>query len=375
MAERQVVVVGAGALGGWTALECLRGGAQVTLVDAWEPGHSRASSGGDTRVIRHGYGPEGIYVGLVQRALAAWRRAPEDLGEALLDETGVLWLVQEDEAFEVESMDQMGRAGVPVERLERGELARRWPQVNLSGVRWALHEPHAGALSARQACRAVARAFQAGGGRLVRGHALPIDPASGPITSLRLSDGSTLRADRFVLAPGPWAAALLPKTLAPLLSVTRQEVFTFGTPPGDTAHHARALPVWADHSEHFWYGIPGNRDRGFKLGRDTLGPVVDPTTMERTPGPDELAAVRAYLALRFPGMAGAPLLESRVCQYTNTPDRQPILSPLPGSPQVALAAGGSGHAFKLGPALGADLAAWALRDAPLDPFFTVDRFA
>src|SRR5882672_8677997 len=52
-----VAVIGAGAFGGWTALYLLRGGARVTLLDAWGPGNSRASSGGETRVMRGAYGP------------------------------------------------------------------------------------------------------------------------------------------------------------------------------------------------------------------------------------------------------------------------------------------------------------------------------
>jgi glycine/D-amino acid oxidase-like deaminating enzyme len=65
----RIVVIGAGAFGGWTALYLLRRGAQVTLVDAWGPGNARASSGGETRIIRASYGPDRIYVQLVARAL------------------------------------------------------------------------------------------------------------------------------------------------------------------------------------------------------------------------------------------------------------------------------------------------------------------
>jgi glycine/D-amino acid oxidase-like deaminating enzyme len=71
--KSRIAVIGAGALGGWTAPYLLRMGARVTLVDAWGPGHSRASSGGETRIIRATYGPDRIYVQLVVRALALWR--------------------------------------------------------------------------------------------------------------------------------------------------------------------------------------------------------------------------------------------------------------------------------------------------------------
>lgn len=369
-----VVVVGAGAFGGWTALECARRGAKVTLVDAWEPGHSRASSGGDTRVIRHGYGPQGLYVDMVRRALERWRRAPVELGESLFDQAGVLWLVQEDEEFELQSLAHMQREGVPVERLDLAQIAERWPQIGLEGVRWGMLEPTAGALHARRACRAVVRAFEQLGGRVMRAHVLPLEASPGLLTEIELADGRSLRADQFVFAGGPWMGALFPELLGPLLEVTRQEVFTFGPPAGDGRFDLGALPAWADHSDHFWYGIPGNDARGFKLGRDTIGALFDPTTGERQVNPEELAAVREYLAMRFPAMTGAPLLESRVCQYTNTPDRQPILDLHSEHANVRLMAGASGHGFKLGPVFGEDMAAWIFGGPRLDPTFDLARF-
>lgn len=374
MSSMHVAVVGAGAFGGWTALECARRGAKVTLVDAWEPGHSRASSGGDTRVIRHGYGPQGLYVDMVRRALERWRQAPEELGESLFDQAGVLWLVQEDEEFELQSLADMQREGVPVERLDLAQIAKRWPQISLEGVLWGMLEPSAGALHARRACRAVVRAFEQQGGAVVRGQALPLEASSGPLTEIKLAHGRSLQADQFVFAGGPWMGALFPKLLGPLLEVTRQEVFTFGPPPGDGRFDIGALPAWADHSEHFWYGIPGNDARGFKLGRDTIGPRFDPTTGERQANPEELAAVREYMAMRFPAMAGAPLLESRVCQYTNTPDRQPILDLHPEHDNVRLMAGASGHGFKLGPVFGEDMAEWIFGGPRLDSTFDLARF-
>ena len=70
----RVAVVGAGAFGGWTALHLRRAGAEVTLVDAWGPGNARASSGGETRVIRTIYGPaRARYVEMAARALTLWR--------------------------------------------------------------------------------------------------------------------------------------------------------------------------------------------------------------------------------------------------------------------------------------------------------------
>src|SRR5258708_34097406 len=73
-----VIVVGAGAFGGWSALQLAHRGIRVTLIDAWGPGNSRASSGGETRTIRATYGPAPIlYVKMVARALQLWQGYPQ----------------------------------------------------------------------------------------------------------------------------------------------------------------------------------------------------------------------------------------------------------------------------------------------------------
>jgi glycine/D-amino acid oxidase-like deaminating enzyme len=146
--------------------------------------------------------------------------------------------------------------------------------------------------------------------------------------------------------------------LAPIITPTRQEVFFFGTAAGDLRFTDAQLPVWIDGgrhplgTEHLYYGIPGNHWRGFKIADDARGPVVDPTAMERQISDEGLAAARAYLRLRFPAMAGAPLVESRVCQYENSTDHNFILDRHPEAENVWIAGGGSGHGFKHGPVMG-----------------------
>ena len=91
------------------------------------------------------------------------------------------------------------------------------------------------------------------------------------------------------------------------------------------------------------YGIPGNEWRGFKVADDTRGPVIDPTTETRTPSPEALQTARDYLGYRFPGLKGAPLLESRVCQYEQSPDEHFIIDRHPGAANAWLVGGGSGQ--------------------------------
>ncbi len=372
--KRHVVVVGAGAFGGWTALHLLRAGARVTLLDAWGPGNGRASSGGETRVIRGTYGPRAVYTRMAARALALWKEQERRSGRKLYYPIGVLWLVGSDDAYEKAALPVLKDAGLAFEELTPGDVGRRYPQINLEGVRWAIHERDAGYLTARLACEAVLEACLAEGGEYRQLAVTPGEIAAGVLRDVALSDGSRLPADGFVFACGPWLGRLFPDVIGELVRATRQEVFFFGAPPGDARFTEEALPVWADHGAHFMYGIPGNRWRGFKVADDTRGPPFDPTAGERVASPEGLKAARDYLGFRFPALRGAPLLEARVCQYENSPDEHFIVDRHPRAGNAWLVGGGSGHGFKHGPALGELVARLVLENGSPDPVFQLARF-
>jgi monomeric sarcosine oxidase len=371
-----VVVVGAGAFGGWTALHLLRRGARVTLLDAWGPGNSRASSGGETRVIRATYGPREIYTRMAARALTLWKEHERRWHRQLYHGIGVLWLVENDDQYEKAALPVLRDAKVTFEELTGAEVTRRYPQINCDQVRWAIFEKDGGYLTARRACAAVLDGFLAEGGAYRQAAVqAPVQPQTGELSSVTLSDGSQLTADRFVFACGPWLGSLFPDVIGDRVRATRQEVFFFGTPPGDRRFTEEALPVWADHAPRFVYGIPGNEWRGFKVADDTRGPVFDPTRGERTPSPEALQIARDYLAYRFPGLQGAPMLEARVCQYEESPDEHFIIDRHPAAANAWLLGGGSGHGFKHGPAVGELVARLVLTGEAPDPQFRLSRFA
>lgn len=371
-----VAVVGAGAFGGWTALHLLRRGARVTLLDAWGPGNSRASSGGDTRVIRGMYGAAETYTRWVVRSFGLWREAERRWGLQLYHPTGSLWLFRGDDDYARTSLPVLEAAGLPARRLELAEARRRFPQVAFDGVRSVYAEDEAGYLSARRACQAVARAVVAEGGELRRAVAAPFPAqavSSRRLERLRLEDGSDLAADRSVFACGPWLGELFPEAVGHRIRPTRQEVFFFGPPAGDPRFTEEGCPVWVDFGERILYGVPGNELRGFKVADDTHGDEVDPTTLERRPSEAALARARGLLRERFPALAEAPLLEARVCQYENTADGHYLIDRHPAAENLWLVGGGSGHGFKLGPALGERVAAWVLGDEEPLPQFALER--
>ena len=374
-AKTHIAVIGAGAFGGWTALYLLRRGARVTLVDAWGPGNSRASSGGETRVIRGTYGPNQPYTKMAARAMQLWKENEKRWNLKLMHQIGVLWLVTTgDDQFERGSLAVLRDAGIPYEELPVADLKTRWPQINLEAVHWGIYEPEGGFLTARVACQAVLDGFLGEGGEYKQLAVMPRDLDSGSWDGVSLSDGSRLRADQYVFACGPWLGKLFPQTIGNRVRPTRQEVFFFGTPAGDDRFTDAKLPVWADHRDKFMYGIPGNQGRGFKVADDTRGPEFDPTSGERTVSADGLKSARDYIGFRFPALKDAPLLESRVCQYENSPDNNFIIDRHPAHQNVWLLGGGSGHGFKHGPALGELVAGLVIEHGNSDALFRLGRF-
>ena len=369
-----VAVVGAGAFGGWTALHLLQRGARVTLLDAWGPGHSRASSGGETRVIRGLYGRDRVYVDWVVRSFALWREHERKVGQQLYHPTGALWLFGGDDGYARVSAPLVREAGLAVEPLALEEAARRFPQVRFAGVQHVWLEREAGYLLARRGCATVVERFVAEGGELRQAAVRPVVAGPSRLAALALDDGSSLAADAFVFAGGPWLGKLLPDAVGGRVRPSRQDVFFFGTPAGDRRWSEGALPTWVDFgAERIFYGIPGNEHRGFKVADDTRGGDFDPERGERTPSPEALVRARALLAGRFPDLAGAPLVESRVCQYENSPDGHYLVGAVPGVANAWLAGGGSGHGYKLGPALGEHVAALVLGEAEPIAMFRPDR--
>jgi glycine/D-amino acid oxidase-like deaminating enzyme len=358
--KQSVIVVGAGAFGGWTALNLLQQGAKVTLVDAWGPGNSRASSGGETRVIRGTYGSGAIYTQMAARALQLWQEYEERWNLKLFFRSGVLWMTGTDDSYERAALPLLAQAGIRSEKLSAAECAKRWPQINFDGISWAVYEPDSGYLAARRGCEAVLNAFLRAGGEYRQAEANPGPITSGRMQQIDLGTGEALDGDAYIFACGPWLGKLFP-LLATSITPTRQEVLFFGTAAGDLRFSDAQFPVWSDDShlelpghpgKHWFYGIPGNHWRGFKIADDMRGPTIDPSSMERQISADALKTARAYLRIRFPSLADAPLVESRVCQYENSTDQNFILDRHPEAENVWIVGGGSGHGYKHGPAMG-----------------------
>ena len=325
--------------------------------------------------MRGTYGPDQPYTEMAGRALKLWAKYERRWKRQFLHCTGVLWMAAgRDDGFERGSVEMLRAAKIKFQELSTTQMKRRWPQIHFEGIQWGIFEPECGYLDARASCQAVVDTFVAAGGTYRQDAVLADSLESAPIRGLKLAHGSPLKAHSYVFACGPWLGKLFPRTIGDLVRPTKQDIFFFGTPPGDTRFSDDELPVWADHRGRFRYGIPGSDRRGFKIADDTRGPDFDPTNGERVVSAETLKDIREYVAFRFPALKDAPLVETRVCQYEQTPDGHFIIDRHPVSENVWLVGGGSGHGFKHGPAVGEMVAELILKERELQALWRLDRF-
>jgi sarcosine oxidase len=350
------VVVGAGIFGSCLALRLVRKGWEVTLVDKYPPGHVRAASGDESRLLRFSHGDAVWYTRSARRALDLWRELEEESGARLFEQAGVTWLARAEHGWEAESERVLDEESIPVERLDPEAGRDLFPSFHPDGLSFILLEPEAGILRAREAVHAVVGLADREGVRRIAGAGRP----AGDAVEV---DGETLWADRVVWACGAWLAELFPGIVS--LRVTKQDVLYFGasaewqTPP---------VPGWVEYDSAF-YGLGDLDGRGVKASPDRDGPEFDPDQDARVLSPSSDARTRWYLASRFPALADAPLVGSRSCPYALTPDANFIIAPHPEHENVWILGGGSGHGFKHGPALAEYAAARLEGEEPPDPRF------
>ncbi len=346
-----VVIVGAGTFGASLAWWLARDGAGVTLVDQFEPGDRRATSGGETRLIRCGHGDDPGYTASARRARTLWRELEAESGADLLIECGLVWFARRADGWEAASERTMRAQDIPVERLGVDEGARLFPSFRGDDLEFLLHEPEAGVLRAQLATRTLARQAAAHGARVVRGRATPEGD--------RVVVGDErLEADAVVWACGGWLADLFPGLVS--LKTTHQDLFFMDA--GEPWTHT---PGWVDYDGAV-YGTGDLDGLGVKGAPDFEGPPLAPDAELPDSNPANERWIRDYFAGRFPALAEAPLKGSTSCRYELSPDSHFIAAPHPEHPGVWLLGGGSGHGFKHGPAM-AEAVAGTLRGGAVLP--------
>jgi sarcosine oxidase len=369
MKSYDFAIIGAGVFGAWTAHFLRKSGASVLLLDAYGPANSRASSGGETRVIRMGYGPDELYTRWSMRSLPQWRELAERTGREIFHKTGVLWLSNEEDAYLKSVPRTLACTGVEYEELHAKEIARRWPQLRFHDVTFGILEPASGLLLARAGVQALVKELTDSGVDYAQ-LAIETPGGQGKLKEVHTASGESITAGAFIFCCGPWLPKIFPDLLHDRIFPTRQEIFFLGTPAGSTDFQPPRMPVWL-HRTHAGlpYALPEVEGRGFKIAFDTHGERFDPDSGMRVVAESSIGHLRDYLRQYIPTLKDAPIVETRVCQYENTWNGDFLIDRHAGFENVWIAGGGSGHGFKHGPALGEYLSASILQNVPAEPRF------
>lgn len=356
-----IAVVGAGAFGAWTALHLQQAGAQVVLIDQYGPANSRATSGGETRGVRTGYGGRShglLWTRWAKRAIERWNewdaQWQEDLLPRVFFTTSDLILRDEWDDFLEETRQNWDATDVRYEVLDADEVARRWPVIDVREITVALHELDAGVVRARRAIESVARVFEHAGGRIMTAKAELGDRTGRSLDTLRLTPHESVSFGTCVMALGPWFPKALPELMGNRLRVPMGHVLYLRTPPGDNRFSWPNLPSYNFPGVTGWPAL-GPDNRGFRVRTGGRAPG-DPDTTRRWLQPEEHERPRAFVAQRFPDLADAPISETRSCHYEISATGNFFFDHHPDFDNLWLAGGGSAEGFKFGPVIGEYLA-------------------
>ena len=287
-------------------------------------------------------------------SLKEWKWLSAQAGLPVFHACGVLFFFRRDEPYFTATAETHRRMKLPTEFLRGPQLRKKFPQADWSGIDYGVWEPEFGVLMARRGVQTLKDLFVRAGGAYLQAHVRP--PNLGKDRDrlqLHIGDGQTVRADQYVFACGPWLGKLFPELLGERIFVTRQEVYFFAPKGGDESFGPGRWPAWADFNEgDLWYGVPDLEARGFKIAHDKHGPVTDPDRGDRTPTAAGIEDARAYLGRRFPGLAGRPLNEARVCQYENSSSGDYLIDRHPRAFQRAVRRRGLGPRLQERPGRG-----------------------
>ena len=338
------IVLGVGGMGSATMFHLARRGLRVLGLERFDLVHEYGSSHGLTRIIRLAYWEHPTYVALLRRAYELWRELEGLAGERLLHITGSVDAGPADGSIFQGALRSSELHGLPHEVMDGDELHRRYPGYRLPKQIQCLYQPEGGFLLPERCDVAhVEQALALGADVRCREPVLDWGAGSGRVW-VRTARGR-YEAGRLVICAGSWASKLVPELAG--LAVPERQVLAWLQPSRPEYFRVGAFPVFnLEVEEGRWYGFPSFLIPGFKFGKyHHRGEQVDPDAMRREPEPEDEELLRAFARRYFPDGAGAALM-LKACMFTNTPDHHFILDRHPTHPEVAIAAGFSGHGYK-----------------------------
>jgi sarcosine oxidase len=371
------IVVGLGAMGSATLFHLARRGLRVLGLEQFSQGHKLGSSHGDSRIIRETYFEHPLYVPLVKRAHELWRELEKTSGTSLMKITGGLMIGPSDGMVVTGTLRSAREHHLPHEVLTPAEVHKRFPAFQLEPHLVAVLDPRAGYLDPEACNRAHLEGAHSAGAEIRFDQPMLEWTPDGEGIRVR-TRSETYTANRLALAAGAWSSGLASELRLPL-TIERQSVFWLEPGGPRESYEGELFPIYAYEykSGHICYGFP-RLPRGVKASVMHSGETAgDPDSVERNVSDAEVIPLRAALRPVLPNLAEAPVRESGVCLFTNTPDHNFIIDFHPLHPQVLISSPCSGHGFKFASAIGelqADLLTTGNARFDLSPF-RIDRWS
>ncbi len=360
--QYDAIVIGLGGMGSATLYQLARRGLSVLGLDQFAIPHNRGSSHGLTRIIRLAYYEDLSYVPLLRRAYELWAEIEKECGERLFFQTGSIDMGPEEGQVFRGSLKSCIENDFDHAVLNSRELNKRFPGYQMPAETMAVFQPQGGLLLPERCIASYAALAISHGAAIHTGErALGWDVRPDERVTVR-TDADEYIAEKLVICGGAWASKLAPELAG--VAVPERQALIWLAPKRPEWFQLDSFPVWnAQVEEGRYYGLPeynpSGATPGMKLGRyHHLNETCDPDTVDRAVHAKDETLLRAFAERYFPEGAGRTA-DMVVCMFTNTPDEHFLLDTLPGAPQVSLAAGFSGHGFKMASVIGevmADLA-------------------
>ncbi|XP_067683658.1 peroxisomal sarcosine oxidase-like isoform X2 [Haliotis asinina] len=368
-----VVVVGAGVEGSAAAYYLAKRGKKTLLLEQFPLPHSRGSSHGQSRITRKAY-QQDFYTEMMHEATDVWRQLEKEAGWEVFSQTGFIAIGKYKGNYLDNNASSLQRNNARFEYLAPQDFRRRYPMLRYPDDYSCVADPEGGILRADKALLAYQAMFQKYGGRLIDG-AKVTNIRRGNIVTLETPNAS-YRGRSVIICPGPWASHILrPLGVKLPLKIVRISVcYWRERQPG--GHGPSALqPFSAKGFTWGIYGIPCFEYPGQVKICLHYGPEIDAEFRDQADDKWAIDLMKEYVREHFPGLEPSPSIVE-TCIYTNTPDEHPVLDYIPGSRNIVIGVGFSGHGFKLSPVVGKVLGQLACGEKPsygLNPF-RIDRF-
>lgn len=353
-----VAVVGLGVLGSGAAYYAARKGASVIAFEQFELGHVRGASHDTSRIVRtSNFAPE--YVAFAKSAYKDWAELEKITGQRMLTTTGgVVFFADGSPNPPSDFTKSLDGQNIPYELLDAGEVKKRWPQFDIPDSVSTVFTPDSAIAHAAKTVNTL-QSFALYHGAVLKDNT-PVNritpQASGGVV-IETPKGR-FRAAKVILATDAWVNKLLAPLDVHIPVTVMQEQVTYYKPSDVAAFDTDRFPVWVWHGSECFYGFPCYGEPTIKAGRDYSGNIMPPERRTFVHSPQLLEQLTSFMKSFIPDKDRKPL-RTITCQYTITPDRRFIISPLENYPDIIVGLGAA-HAFKFAPAFGRVLAELAI---------------